>query len=91
MNSVLEALYHGDIAPYKATRSPTSDVTQQDEFMYYTHRLKQLLQSEIPQLETKYSLTLSELSRVYLTHTEEMFYQGFTLATKLLTEALSNT
>ena len=61
MNSVLEDLYHGDITPCKVTRSPTPDLEQQDEFMHYIRLLKQLLQAEIPHLETKYSFVISDL------------------------------
>lgn len=89
MYPILQQLYNGNIAPYKAPHLPTDDLAAQDEFLHFHNNLEQPLQTKAPELEKKCSYILSEIHRVYLDHTEEMFYQGFSLATKLLTEALA--
>lgn len=89
MYPILHQLYYGNIAPHRATRLPGGDPETQDEFLYYYNHLKQLLREQIPALEPQFNCLLSELSAVHAAEKEEMFYQGFTLAVKLLTGALA--
>lgn len=81
MTSTLQDLYNGDLCP-RENAGQTAFVTYRDNF-------QTALKAHAPELESKFHTLMNELTHANITETEDMFYQGFSLAVKLFTEALS--
>lgn len=79
MTSILQDLYYGGLAPQAANEGISK---HWDPF-------SRLLKTQAPALEPNFTRLCTEVSRIYIADTEEMFCQGFSLAVKLFTEALS--
>ena len=79
MNSILQDLYYGGLAPQAANEG----------FSAHGESFSRLLKTQAPELEPSFTRLHTELSRIYIADTEEMFCQGFSLAVKLFAEALS--
>ena len=47
------------------------------------------MKDKAPELEVKFQILMDDLTMSYTTDTEDMFYQGFGMAVKLFSEALS--
>ena len=79
MNSILQDLYYGGLDP-RSTTEGISDCWES---------FSRLLKAQAPILEPDFTRLYTELNHIYIADTEEMFCQGFSIAVKLLTEALS--
>ena len=79
MTSILQDLYYGGLDP----RSAKEGISNRWES--FSH----LLKAQAPGLEPDFIRLHTELNHIYIADTEEMFCQGFSLAIKLFTEALS--
>ena len=92
MNSVLEQLYHGDICPQADVfQTVLGQAVKCSAFECFQDQFVPLLQTHAPELEVKFNVLLDDLKLAYNTDQKEMFNYGFSLAIKLVTEALSNT
>lgn len=78
MKSTLQQLYYGGLDPQSERNCPLS---RKPFFSRLT--------AQSPELEKAFNDFMSDVNRTYVQDTEEMFYQGFSLAVKLLAEALS--
>lgn len=92
MSSILEQLYYGELRPQKTAWKTFADPADYDNyFTYWEDRFGTLLQEQAPQLKPKFDVLMDDLTQSYMKQTKAMFYHGFSLAIKLVTEALSNT
>lgn len=83
MNSILEQLYHGELKPQNDL-FPT-----ETEFKHWREKFAPLIQEQAPALNKKFDTMMDDLCIACRDSTDAMFYQGFSLAVKLITEALS--
>ncbi len=79
MTSILQDLYYGGLDPRSANEG-ISDCWES---------FSRLLKTQAPELESAFTRLHTELDHIYIADTQEMFCQGFSLAIKLFTEALS--
>lgn len=79
MKSTLQQLYYGGLDPQAERNYPLP----REPFF-------SRLAAQSPELEKAFNDFMTEVNRTYVEDTEEMFYQGFSLAVKLLAEALTN-
>lgn len=79
MQSYLQDLYHGSICPIASRQGVSWD---KEAFC-------DILKERAPELEKKFNALMSDIRDAYVTDTEGMFFQGFGLAVKLITEALA--
>lgn len=79
MKSTLQQLYYGGLDPQAKRNCPLP-------WEPFFSRLA----AQSPELEKAFNDFMTEVNRTYVEDTEEMFYQGFSLAVKLLAEALTN-
>ena len=86
METILQQLYHGDLCPRADVAKPQSNY---QSFAHCRDYFGQILQDKAPELEVKFNILMDDLTTCYTTDTEDMFYQGFGMAVKLLSEALS--
>ena len=84
MNSILENLYSGNLNPQE-----DADETYANVFKRRKEYFREQLQGKDPELEVKFNVMMEDLTQAYHITMEEMFYQGFGLAVKLLAEGLS--
>ena len=79
MNSILDDLFDGNLNP----SLDQLDLSSSWEIFFAA------LQAEAPELEPKFRNLRASINQTFLTNGEIMFYQGFSLAIKLFTAALS--
>ena len=79
MDSILKDIYQGSIA--FGINCP--DISS-DWRCFHTE-----LMDQAPELEKQFEVLRSDINRAYFSSTEEMFYQGFSFALKLLCEGLA--
>lgn len=87
MNPILQQLYDGEITPQESIFQAK---TGEEPFRRWQERFAPLLHEHAPSLDAKFHVLMDDLKRIYNTDMEEMFYQGFGLAVKLITEALAH-
>lgn len=87
MNSILQQLYSGDLTPQEKAWPPPSEHAP---FHQWQAELSSFLHAHNPELENTFRILIDDFRLIYKTNTEEMFYQGFSLAVKLLAEALAH-
>lgn len=86
MNPILHQLCSGDLTPQeKVWQSPPGQLPHRQ----WQTELSSFLQAQNPELAKTFRNMMDDFQLIYKTDTEEMFYQGFTLAVKLFTEALA--
>ena len=77
--SHLQDLYYGSLCP----QADNQGITRRwEHFLGY-------LKEQAPELEQKFSSLMDDTLCAYIADTENMFCQGYSLAVKLLAEALS--
>lgn len=86
MNSILQQLYRGQISPQENIW-PSHSTTF--PFNHWQEHFTPLLRAQAPQLSPEFDALMDDLCLTYHRDTEEMFCQGFSLAVKLLAEALA--
>ena len=79
MQSILSDIYHGNVI----FSTENLNVSRYWTFFY------EALQAQAPELEKKFDVLRTEITQAYFSNSEEMFYQGFSFAVKLLAEGLS--
>ena len=84
MNSILEDLYSGNLNPQE-----DADETYARMFKRRKEYFREHLQGKDPELEKSFDVMMEDLTKSYHLTMEEKFYQGFSLAVKLITEALA--
>lgn len=86
MDSILQQLYHG-------TLNPQETVWQAEAELNTLNRCQSsfapLLHAQAPELDSAFDTMMDDLRLACRDSTNAMFYQGFSLAVKLITEALS--
>ena len=82
MQSILQLLYHGDLCPQ-------ADIKNSSAIAQYREIFSDILMAQAPDLQAKFKLMTDDLSLACALEAEHIFYQGFSLAFKLFTEALS--
>ena len=92
MSSVLDQLYHGDICPQTDVfQTAMGQSTTYSACDCFQEQFAKILQTYAPELESKFKVLLNELKLAYSADQKEMFNYGFSLAIKMVTEALGNT
>ena len=79
MKSTLQELYYGNLAP-------------EDNVPDVAHHWKMFhdeLKVKAPELEKGFDILKSDVMQSYVANNKEMFFQGFSLAVKLLAEGLA--
>lgn len=79
MEPILTDIYHGNIL-FSA---------ENQNIACHWNAFFEALKVQAPELEKKFDVLRTEITRTYFSNSEEMFYRGFSFAVKLLTEALS--
>lgn len=82
MQSILQQLYHGDLCPQ-------ADIKNSSAIAQYREICSEILMVQAPELQPKFKLLTDDLSLACALEAEHVFYQGFSLAVKLLTETLA--
>ena len=88
MSQVLQDLFYGTLHP-QADVTKTRDMFEDDKFMHKKTYFSNILQEQAPALTAKFNATMDDLTHAYNEDVEDAFYQGFSLAVKLLAEGLS--
>ena len=78
--SNLQDLYYGSLCP----QADSYGITRPRDYFL------SVLRAQAPELEPKFNALMTDVLHAYTADTEEMFYQGFGLAVKLLSEALAH-
>lgn len=79
MDSILENLYHGNVI-FSAENQNIS---------HHWSFFEEVLKAQAPELEKRFDILRTDVTGTYFSNAEEMFYQGFSFAVKLLAEGLS--
>ena len=86
MEPILKQLYRGELHPQKTVweyQAGQALINDWQEFF------EPLLHEQAPELDVTFKTLMGDVKSAYRTGTEAMFFKGFSLAVKLLGEALS--
>lgn len=78
--SYLQDLYYGSLCPQADNQG----------FAQTQECFRKMLSAQAPELEQTFNILMSDMLHIYSVDTKNMFFQGFGLAVKLLTEALAH-
>lgn len=79
VQSILTDLYHGNVI----FSTENQNISRHWAFFY------EALKAQDPELEKSFDVLRTDVTQIYLSNAEEMFYQGFSFAVKLLAESLA--
>ena len=83
MDSILQQLYNGGMEPlWRAVNS-------REQLFHVRKDFGEILREQAPELEPKFTILMEDLTAYYFEDLEEMFYRGFGMAVKLLSEGLA--
>ena len=86
MDPILKQLYQGGLFPQKTVWQYQAG---QATINSWRESIEPLLHEQAPELETQFNAMMADAQSAYRAVSEAMFYKGFSLAVKLLGEALS--
>lgn len=86
MDPILKQLYQGGLFPQKTVWQYQAEQALINDWQ---KSFEPLLHEQAPALDVTFKTMMGDVKSAYRTGTEAMFYKGFSLAVKLLGEALS--
>lgn len=85
----LHQLYTGKISPGKTTTPRSKEyMAARGDYVQHLQALRDALEAQSTDLLTQFLSLEDEMRSLHATEQEYMFYQGFSLASKLLAEAI---
>lgn len=85
----LHQLYNGELSPGKTTTPRSKEyMTARGDYVQHHHAFREALEAQSAELLYQFVDLENEVSGLHAIEQEYMFYQGFSLASKLLTESL---